>query len=391
VPRLGKNSVQADFDGTPMVTDTMPEEDLLDYASVIRERGGGGIIQVTMASGEGGLTVSNSDTRLEEQLAEASGAIILHNVVNVVRSNPEYHRAVLQWLDGCNRKGMRLFGQCVSARPDFVFSLDQWNLYDSSPAWNKVSTGTFEEKRAKFADPAIRRAMIDEYSGGRGPGDKVQRTQGLGGPIVDLLIVGPGTNPALEKFVGLTVGELATKLDKHPIDAMLDLSLEGGLKVEFATPHGGVMEVDPDLTSELFRSPYTLPGLSDGGAHTKFFVGGSFTTDLLCWLVRDTGRLSLEEAHFRLSMLPAFAAGFRDRGYLREGLPADIVVYDLAALKRVPADVGEIVYDLPGGDWRRVQRAEGYRWTLVNGAITFEDGRPTGALPGTLLRHGRAR
>ena len=76
-------------------------------------------------------------------------------------------------------------------------------------------------------------------------------------------------------------------------------------------------------------SPYTFPGVSDGGAHTKFFTGGAFTTDFLRWLVRDEQKITLEEAHYRLSALPAHAAGFRDRGVLREGAAADVVVYDL--------------------------------------------------------------
>ena len=110
----------------------------------------------------------------------------------------------------------------------------------------------------------------------------------------------------------------------------------------------------------------------------------------LTWLVRDTSLISLEEAHYRLSFLPAHAAGFKDRGFLREGAPADIVVYDMEKLNRQPEWVGEVVHDFPGGEWRRVQRAEGYRWIMVNGTVTFEDGTCTGATTGKLLRHGAA-
>src|SRR5205814_1651009 len=80
---------------------------------------------------------------------------------------------------------------------------------------------------------------------------------------------------------------------------------------------------DAPNTAALIRdSRYTFPGVSDGGAHTKFFNGGSYTTDFLLWLVREEKQLTLEEAHYRLSTLPAHAAGFRDRGMLREGAPA---------------------------------------------------------------------
>ena len=95
--------------------------------------------------------------------------------------------------------------------------------------------------------------------------------------------------------------------------------------------------------------------------------------------------MSLEDIHWRLRALPAFCAGFKDRGSLREGAPADIVVYDLDGLRVLPI---EILHDLPGNEWRRVQRAEGYKWTIVNGEVIFEDNRCTGATPGKLLRHG---
>ena len=101
--------------------------------------------------------------------------------------------------------------------------------------------------------------------------------------------------------------------------------------------------------------------------------------------MRDSGRVSLEEAHYKLSYMAAFVGGIRDRGFLREGAPADIVVYGLEKLALNPP---EVVHDLPGGNWRRVQKAEGYRWTMVNGEITQEDGEPTGTLSGKLLRHG---
>ena len=112
------------------------------------------------------------------------------------------------------------------------------------------------------------------------------------------------------------------------------------------------------------------------------------TTDFLSWLVRDENVVSLEEAHYRLSNLPAQAAGFRDRGVLHEGAAADIVVYDLNELSIDPPWIGNVEHDLPAGEWRRVQRAIGYKAIIVNGEVTFEDGNCTGATPGRLLRHG---
>ena len=96
--------------------------------------------------------------------------------------------------------------------------------------------------------------------------------------------------------------------------------------------------------------------------------------------------MDLEQAHWRLSAYPALAAGFADRGFLREGSPADILVYDLDALEILPS---EKLHDFPAGDWRLAAKARGYHATLVNGTPTFIDGECTGQTPGHLLRHGQ--
>ena len=155
------------------------------------------------------------------------------------------------------------------------------------------------------------------------------------------------------------------------------------LQTEFFLAEG---RHNPQYTAEVVQSPHVIPGISDGGAHVKFLTGGCYPTEMLTWLVRDEQLVSLEEAHYKLSYLPAFFGGFQNRGFLREGSLADIVVYDLENLTLLPS---EVAHDLPGGEWRRVRRVEGYRWILVNGQVTFEDGKPTGAMPGKLLYHGR--
>ena len=120
----------------------------------------------------------------------------------------------------------------------------------------------------------------------------------------------------------------------------------------------------------------------------KFITPAIYPTEVLSWLVRETGVLTLEEAHFRLSGLMAWAAGFKDRGTLREGMAADIVIYDPNTVQSRPS---EITYDLPANEWRRVQKADGYKHIMVNGTVTFQDGNCTGATPGQLLRNGAAR
>src|SRR5262249_10718981 len=168
---------------------------------------------------------------------------------------------------------------------------------------------------------------------------------------------------------------------KHPVDAMLDVAVADDLKTLF---YAEPANVDRTALREIIGYEWILPGVSDGGAHTKFFTGGRYPTEFLSRIVREEAMCSLEHAHGRLSALPAPWAGFRDRGTLVEGAPADVVVYDLERLESLPV---EVAHDVPGGEWRRIQRARGYRAVLVNGEVTLEDDRETGAPAVLPLRH----
>jgi len=183
---------------------------------------------------------------------------------------------------------------------------------------------------------------------------------------------------------GQTVQKIADAQGKHVIDALLDMVVDEDLTTEFSAETQG--RETARFTTEVLNSNVVVPGVSDGGAHVKFLTAGIYPTDMLTWLVRDQKTVTLEDAHYKLSYLPAHIGGFKDRGVIREQAPADIVVYDLARLEVLPSEVAE---DLPGGEWRRIQKSKGYDWILVNGAITFEDGQPTGTLPGRFLRNGR--
>src|SRR5712691_7759337 len=380
IQRLGRNSTQADFDGSPMVTDTMCDEDILALAEVLNERDDG-CIQITQATGQ-----IKADLAFLEKLAAVAQRPILHNAIVPARKDPKVHRRSLDWLARARAKGLPIFGQTGTIRTGFAFTLEHWNLYDASRAWREVTTGTNEEKLAKMRNPALREALKGEYDAANRKLEVIQA--GVGGSIPGLLVQSVNGQPELEKYVGKSLGQIAQEEGKTPIDVMLDLSLAGDLNVEFLGPNRGF---NADYTAEMINdSAYTFPGASDGGAHTKFFTGGAFTTDFLRWLVRDEQQITLEEAHYRLSALPAQAAGFRDRGVLREGAAADVVVYNLNELDIEPDWIGEITYDFPGGEWRRIQRAKGYHAIIVNGEMTFADGKCTGATPGKLLRHGHA-
>ena len=180
---------------------------------------------------------------------------------------------------------------------------------------------------------------------------------------------------------------MAAREGKHEIDAFLDVAVAGQLQVGFATP---MLVTPPEAMKEIATSPVALPGVSDGGAHTKFVTTARYPTELLGYWVREHEIMSLEEAHWRLSYYPAVAAGLKGRGFLAEGAPADVVVYDPETVDSTPQ---ERVWDYPAGEWRLIQKAVGYDRTIVNGVTTFVDGECTEDTPGQAAppRHGLRR
>ena len=371
----GENGVQLDYDGTPMVTDTMAEEDLYVFAEVLGKRREG-FIQLT---GDGGYGPEEA-RRIQERIAEISGRPVLYNVlalgVDQHGQATSNHHEVMEWLDDVNARGHRIFGQAVTVPLGYEFTLEDWNLYDTSPIWREATLGTVDERATKLRDPERRQAMRAEYDAGQ------HRGAPFAGTIAQLTVEAVRERE-LEWSEGLTVAEIAEREQKHVVDAMLDVAGEK-LDTTYVTPW---QPIDMGEMKRLANSPFALPGTSDGGAHTKFLTMATYPTYYLATLARDHAVMDLEQAHWRLSAYPALAAGFKDRGWLREGAPADIIVYDLDELEILPR---EMVYDQPAGSWRRIQRSQGYRWVMVNGEITFEDGQCTGATPGTLLRHGAA-
>ena len=373
---MGENSGQRDYDGTPMITDLMTDEEILAFGELLARRDAG-TIELTYAKvdGEGKVDVRQR-LELYERLAEASKRPILLQAVQPDDRDPNRHRQTLAWLEESNRKGLRIYGQGLTLRGGFEFTFEDWNLFDESPIWRHATVGSLEERKQKLSDPEIRAKMKADWDAGIMPDSEIV------GSVAGLVVTGVGRRD-LEVHMGMSVAQIAEREGKHVIDACLDLAIADDLQTEFLGPRA---HDDPRNTAEVVRSPYVIPGFSDGGAHVKFVVAGNFPTETITWLVKETGMISLEEAHYKLSYLPGFFGGVRDRGFIREGAPADLVVYDLEQLELEPE---EILHDLPGGDWRRVQRAKGYRWTLVNGEVTFEDGVETGAFPGKLLRHGQ--
>ena len=366
-----------DYDGGYLPTQVAPREEFLEMARVMREFNRGSI-EWTMGNALQGLGL---DFLLE--LSKTSGRPVNWNAIVYDANNPNGWRRQLEWTEKAYREAPVLpVDICLPIEREFT--LETMGLFDQLPAWNEATVGTLEERKAKLADPARRAALRRDMDQGRRLmlGQTSDGEQGQVGMFKwDATIVDDVELAKNEHLKGRTIAEIAKEQGKHPVDALLDLAVEENLKTEFAMQDS--INADEKAVGEILKHPLTLIGASDGGAHTKFLTLGKYPTHFLAHWVRDKQIMTLEEAHWRLSTMLGWAIGIRDRGWLREGMPADIVVYDMEKLGVRPL---ETIRDLPDGDWRRVQKADGYRYTIVNGRITFEDGTCTGALPGKMLR-----
>jgi len=371
-----EGNMQLDHDGTPMVTDTMSERDLTAFSQAMGSLGRG-VAQVT----------GNMD--FAEIMARASGRPVIWNALMAEGSLNQHGgarmtpKAAIERLKNLNEvEGVRIYAQAHTCNFASQFTFEDYNLADAIPCWKEACMGTLEEKIVKFSDPVRRRALKESHEQRGG-------LFGAGYVLNDIKVAWipldvPNGAEMQAKYEGYTIGEIAERESRHPLDVMLDISVASRLKNGFETK---MILTSPQAMREIATSSMALPGISDGGAHTKFVTTARFPTELLGYWVREHKIMSFEEAHWRLSAYPAGAAGLRNRGYLAEGLPADIIVYDPVSLDSLRP---ERVWDYPAGEWRLIQKAKGYSHIIVNGEVTFIDGVCTGATPGRLLRHGVA-
>jgi N-acyl-D-aspartate/D-glutamate deacylase len=181
------------------------------------------------------------------------------------------------------------------------------------------------------------------------------------------------------------VADMAAARGIDPVELIIQLARETDLHQFFVQTN---LPFDHEETKQYLQHPRTVMSFSDSGAHVSQMSDASIQTHLLAHWVRDRGDFTLEEGVRMITLAPARAWGFHDRGLLREGLVADINVFDP---DRVGPAMPTVVHDLPAGEKRIEQRAVGFLATLVGGEVTIDNGVPTGARPGRLIRGARAR
>jgi N-acyl-D-aspartate/D-glutamate deacylase len=285
------------------------------------------------------------------------------------------------WMHEARAQGLPVFEQVATTVDESTFKLAEYNLYDILPNWVQPLVGSAEERIAKLQDPVTRAAMkqdIERFKEERhlSINPELSRTNWDRVRVYEVVYDRNLT------YEGMTINEVARVVGKDPVDAFIELALDEHLQTVFTVPQN---PEDSEGLVDRITGPYGHISLSDGGAHTRYQSGGHWPIYFLSFWVRDREVMSLEQAHYKISTLPAWLGSFRDRGTLRVGAWADMMVYELDKLGML-FDGPMWDNDFPGGERRFIRKPKGLRYTLVNGTVTFEGNDCTGALPGKLIR-----
>ncbi len=282
---------------------------------------------------------------------------------------------LLDFLDDVAAAGGQAIAQTHCRGISVLLSLRTRLPFDLLDAWKDLRARPLDEQVATLGDPERRQPYVDaavhaDYGKWKGLGAQARPPDFEG---IRVFEHGLPPNPS--------VADVARQRGVHPAEAMIELCVESGGKQLFIQP--SLYPQDEDMLLRALRHPRAVMTFSDSGAHLSQIADSSIHTHLLGYWVRERQEFSLEEAVKMISLAPALAWRFHDRGLLRPGLAADINVFDPATVG--PA-VPSLVADLPGGGLRLEQRAQGFLATVVNGQVTIRGGHHTEARSGRLLR-----
>jgi N-acyl-D-aspartate/D-glutamate deacylase len=299
-------------------------------------------------------------------------------------NNPEAFRNVLERVRTYNANGAHLVPQ-IPGRPTGMLMGLQSSLHPfiTHPSYKEIAHLPLDERVAAMRDPRVRaRILADE------PSVKDRVTLYLITNFAKYFALGDPPNYEPERET--SVAARAAREGKTPVELTYELMLERDGRELLYMPFANYSDYNFDALREMLTNPMTALGLSDGGAHCGLICDASMPTYMLTHWVRDRcrgERLPIELAVKRQTSDTAKFYGLHDRGALIPGMKADLNVIDLDRLRLHPP---QMVFDLPAGGRRLIQRADGYKYTVVSGEVTFENGNATGAMPGKLIRGPQA-
>lgn len=353
------------FEGKPLACRNASREEMKAYANQLKVRGKGAIeIALTRQVG----VLEQDQCELLDFLLEESGRPVTFIALFDRDDIPEAVRDTLRRAAPMIAKGARpqtsplpLTRECNMDNP-FAFA--------AFPSWKRVFADTSKEAQKKvYADPTFRAQFRHDLKNPTGFSDWRR------------VVVHDVRNPALKHLERKSIAEIGQMQNKDGVDAFLDIVLADDLAVELTISSWNTRE---DRMRELLNDRSILMALGDGGAHVDMLCDAGYPTYLLGTWVREKEAITLEEGVRKLTSDPADLFGLKDRGRLAKGAPADVAIFDPARIGST--NHGERRHDLPGGAKRIVMPSKGVEYTIVNGAVTWDQGRLTEAKAGRVLR-----
>lgn len=332
-------------------------------AEAVRRKGKR-LLSINPATKREGL--NDEDRDLLVRLSELSGAVVSWNDFGMGTPNGD---SVLEFMEAAQEQGHEIYAVARCQRAETRFTLKKLSaVFASSEVWVDLSKLDPEDKLAALADPGWRERLAAFWdTAAFMVNASVEKAAGLGtAPLEGRLLV-----------------DIAEERGVTPADVMFDTAIEDRLETFFRIT--GPVNVDESHLERILKSPATLVGISDGGAHLQTFAGGDYTSYFLAHWVREKGAFSLEEGVAALTSRVAAFLGLTDRGTIEVGKAADLVVFDPDTVEPLTL---QTLDDIPGGGTRMTKGAQGIPWVLVNGEPVVADGVATPAVTGAVL--GRA-
>lgn len=361
---LTKTSHHIGYKGRPLACRIADDAELKAYANVLRDLGRGAI---QLNPWDRSPYCADEELALVEMLLAESGRPVTFSGAHYRAEDPPALENMLQQVAPLRPRGMP---QSMIRPLTVALSLHSPFSFATLPAFAVLFEEPVERQKHVYADPAWRARVKDDLrTHATTVGDRWQ----------DATVLRVG-HERLRPLLGKSVREIARERGIDLFDALIDVALEDELETRFLLQ---LRNTDPVQLRKHIGDPRIMIGLADGGAHVDQLFETSFPTYMLGHWVRDEQALTLEHAVKRMTSEPAAFFGLRDRGRVAVGAAADLMVFDPQTVGT--AERADVRRDLPGGGERLYSEATGVAYVVVNGTILYEDGKHTGALPGTVV------
>jgi N-acyl-D-aspartate/D-glutamate deacylase len=358
--------VHADHEGRPVPSNLASADELVALSQVLA-RYPGSVIEFTPNTSLPGY--SDADRQLVCDMARASDAPVNVNMIDWFPGFTDGWQRNLTAIEAANQDGLRVYPMLRANPQDMFFCFADTFIFDDVPSIRDALVLSGAERDRVLRDPGRRDVMRHELA-------TIRRSVNFDWDRITVASTALEANRHLD---GMPAAALAQGRGVDVLDAVLDLALDEDLATVFRIDRQqGAAHVE--FRKRMAQHPLLMAGASDAGAHLQTFCGADYPTRVLKDLVPDP--LTLEQAVYKLTGQPAAMLGLVDRGVIREGAHADLVLFDPARLGVVST---RFLDDFPTGARRLVHEPSGYDAVIVNGTTIMRDGKPTGQLPGKVL------